>query len=409
MLPLLIIACDGDSGHTSEAGDYAASDHGHDSETPDYAASDHAHDVVEGYTDEDAVAAVQNPDPWTDPDHANLKNLWHDDERGYMWLDQARWSMDNRTDPAAIGDRHELIQMFHESLECDDTMAFADCNSTTALKIYANGPRITDNDWSKAGHAAAAVRRYHTHASGIYLVSYGQNFTPTDYGYGVIAPSGLHLEPHGAHQAIRIDGTANAGENMRIDVMAGGTGQAIYGSTTPAYYCDELGFECDETRLQTLRGGIVRLEDVTIERTAIDARNSGVVTVSDSSLGVESFYSWHTDADSSLPVHCAWNDTVTFDSLIKVTAYSTSPDLLVAHSYAIVAVWGPGGAPTACTDTQNIKTNASGVYGYDFGTSVEAGGGYAIAILGPDPDPLYPGDWDEGDRPAFLYEVLEPI
>ncbi len=289
MLLIWMLACgDEDVDDHDHAVDTSVPDHDHTA--GDWAASDHEHEAGEEherYTDDEAVAAIQNDDPWHDRDRANLRNLWHDDDRGYMWLDQNRWTMDNRTDPAAVGERYELVQMFHETLECDDSMAFADCNSTSALKIHANGPRITDNDWSEEGWAAAAVRQYHTHASGLYLVSFGQNFAPTDYGYGVIAPSGIHLEPHGAHQALRIDGTGNAGENMRIDVMAGATGQAIYGSTTEALYCDELGFACDETRLQILRGGIVRFEDITMERSAIDARNAGVVTVSDTSLGVE--------------------------------------------------------------------------------------------------------------------------
>ncbi len=391
-----------------DTADYALAEHEHASEGP-YAAEDHDHEAADRYTDEEAVAAVQNDDPWHDRDRANLQNLWHDHERGYMWLDANRWTMDNRTDPAAVGDRHELVQMFHETLECDDTMAFADCNSTSALKVYVNGPRITDNDWSETGWANAAVRRYNTHASGMYLVSFGQNFTPTDYGYGVIAPSGLHLEPHGAHQAIRVDGTGNAGENVRIDVMAGATGLAIYGSETEALYCEELGFACEDTRVATFRGGILRLEDLTVEQSATDARNAGVVTVSSTSVGVEHFYTWHTDSETDLPVHCTWNDTVTDDSLVKLTPYSTSPDLLTAHSYAIVAVWGPGNAPVACTDGQNIKTDAAGVYGYDAGATVEAGGGFSVAILGSDEEPLWPGDWQEADRPSFLYEVIEPL
>ncbi len=420
VLSVLLPAC----GDTEPAGDHAhdevgAHDHDHDHDLEhdhvdtgagDWASTDHEHESDQArYTDEEAVAAVQNDDPWSDPDRANLANLWHSHERGWMWLDQARLSLDNRTIPPGVGERHELIQLFHESLECDDTMAFDDCNSTSALKIYANGPRIDTNNWSEAGFAEAAVRQQHTHSSGIYLVSFGRNFVPTDYGYGIIPGSGLHLEPHGAHQAIRVDGTGNAGENVRIDVMAGATGMSIYGSETAALYCEELGQDCTETRLATLRGGIVRLEDATFERSAVDARDAGVVTVHDTSLGVEHFYSWHSDDQTDLPVHCTWNDTVTDDSLVKLTPYSTSPDLLVAHSYALVEVWGPGNAPTACTDAQSIKTDAYGVYGYDFGATIEAGAGFSVAILGPDEDPLYPGDWQETERPSFLYEVIEPL
>lgn len=319
-------------------------DHGHDLPEHDH---DHEHPASEPYTDERAVAAVQNDDPWSDPERANLEHLWHHDARGYQWLERARWTMDNRTDPPGVGERHELLQLFHETVACADGDDFADCNSTAALKIYANGPRIDTHDWSPEGYAAAAVRPQHTHASGIYLVSFGQNFVPADVGYGVIAPSGVHLEPHGAHQALRVDGTGNAGQNVRIDVMAGGTGLAVYGSEAPAAYCEELGLACDETRLATLRGGVVRLEDVTVERSIEDARGAGVVTVSADSVGVEPFYSWHTDDETGLPVHCAWNDTVTDDSVVRISAYTSSPDLVVAHSYAVVSVWGPGNAPAS--------------------------------------------------------------
>ena len=66
-------------------------------------------------------------------------------------------------------------------------------------------------------------------------------------------------------------------------------------------------------------------------------------------------------------------------------------------------------APSACTATQNIKTNASGVYGYAFDASTAALGGFSVAILGPDSAPLDPGVWDEQDRPSFSYEVVDAL
>ncbi|MDP6933848.1 MAG: hypothetical protein QGG40_13070, partial [Myxococcota bacterium] len=66
-------------------------------------------------------------------------------------------------------------------------------------------------------------------------------------------------------------------------------------------------------------------------------------------------------------------------------------------------------APTACTDGQSIKTDAAGVYGYAFDATTMAEGGFSVAILGPDGDPLSPGDWQEADRPSFLYEVIGSI
>jgi hypothetical protein len=362
-----------------------------------------------GYTDADALAAVQNDDPWTDPDWAVLENLWTVTDYGYQWLDSSRWTMDNRSDPPGEQPRHELIQFFHETPECTDKSTFSDCNSTGAMKIYANGPDIVNNDWSEDGYAEKAIVRRHTHASGLYITSFGQLSYVTDYSYGLIAPSGIHLEPHGAHQALRIDGTGNSGENIRIDISTGSKGIAIYQSEAEGLYCDELDAECEETHPLYLRGGTVHLEELAFDRTATDARNAGAATLHESSLGIEHFYSWHTDAETALPVHCTWNTLVDEDAVVKIQPYSTSPDLLVAHSYAIVEVWSPGGAPTACTDTQSIKTDAAGVYSYDFASTTITEGGFSVAILGPDSDPLYPGDWQEGDRPAFAYEVFGGI
>jgi len=361
------------------------------------------------YTDEDALAAVQNPDPWSDPEQANLQTLWSQTDYGYQWLADSRWTMDNRANPPGERPRHELVQMFHETPECVEGSSFADCDATGALKMYVNGPRITDHDWSTEGFAAAAVRPYHTHASGLYLVSFGVSSYVVDYAYGLIAPSGIHLEPHGAHQALRIDGTGNSGENVRIDTMLGATGIALYEGGGPGLYCEALGGDCSRSYPLYIRGGTLHLEDLAIERTHHDARNTGTAPVGTSTLGIEPFYSWHIDSDSGLPVHCAWNETITDDSIVRVFAHSTSPDLLVAHSYAIVDTWGPGNAPTACTATQNIKTNAAGVYGYAFDATTQALGGVAVAILGPDTTPLDPGIWDEADRPAFSYEVVEPL
>ena len=362
---LLLLAC-GDEDHTHDVGI-----HEHDLETHPHEPADHEH---------------------APEDHEHVL--------------EPRITLDNRTDPPAVGVREELMQFFYETTECTPGMDFADCNSAAALKVYVNGPRITDNDWSAQGFENAAVVTHHTHASGLYLVSFGQNFVPADVGHGVIAPSGIHLEPHGAHQALRIDGTGNSGENVRIDVAQGAKGIAIYTSDSQGLYCDALGLLCDTAYPLHVRGGTVRWEDLRFERSLWDARNGGVAPLHTDSMGVEHFYSWHLDDD--LPVHCTWVDAVTDHSIIRLTPYSTSPDLRVAHSYALVDVWGPGGAPQTCRDPQNVKTDASGVYGLDFGDAMEEGAGFSVVILGPS-QPLDPGDWQESDRPSFLFEVIEPL
>jgi len=361
------------------------------------------------YTDEDAVAAVQNANPMADPHTANLRHLWSQTDYGYQWLTDSRWTMDNRSMTPGGAPRHELVQMFHETPECLSDSVWADCNATAAQKLYINGPRITDHNWSPEGFAEAAVRRYHTHTSGMYLVSFGQLAYVTDYPYGLIAPSGIHLEPHGAHQALRIDATGNSGDNIRIDNTLGATGIAIYESPSAGLYCDEVSSNCTESYPLYLRGGRLHLEDLTVERSLLDARGMGTATLGTASLGIEPFYSWHTDSSTGLPVHCTWNETVTADSVVRVSAFSTSPDLLTAHSYAIVDVWGPGGAPSSCTGTQSIKTNAAGVYGYAFDSAMMAEGGFSVAILGASDTVLYPGDWDENDRPSFSYEVVDAL
>jgi hypothetical protein len=243
----------------------------------------------------------------------------------------------------------------------------------------------------------------------MYLVSFGQLSYVTDYAYGLIPPSGIHLEPHGAHQALRIDGTGNSGENIRIDTTLGSTGISIYESPAPGLYCEELGRDCSESYPLYIRGGQVHLEDLSFARSATDARNAGVWMLHETSLGVEHFYTWHTDPNTALPVHCTWNTMVTANSLVRVQAYTTSPDLLHSHSYALVEVWGPGSAPAVCTASQNIKTDAAGVYTSNLPKGYETEGGFSVAILGPSATPLWPGDWQEGDRPSFLYEVLEPL
>ena len=365
-----------------------------------------------GYTDEMAVQAVQNLDPWSDPTAANLTDLWSQTERGFHHLTESRWTMDNRTDPAGRPPRHELVQMFHETPECGEGATFDSCNSAGALKMYINGPRITDHDWSEEGFRAAARRAYHTHASGLYLVSFGTGSTVSDREYGLIPPSGIHLEPHGFHQALRIDGTNNTGENVRIDTTLGSKGIAIYQSPLPSPLCDELGSECTRTHPLYIRGGRIHLEDVEIERSAMDARGMGAASLHTHTVGVEPFYSWHIDdgIGEGVPVHCAWNTRTSAESLVKLTPYSTSPDLAVSHTYTLVEVWGPGGAPDNCRAVQSIKTDAAGVYGFAFPDSMLEQGGFSVALLGPSASaPLDPGAWGESERPSVMFELIEPL
>jgi hypothetical protein len=364
------------------------------------------------YTDEMAVDAIQNRDPWSDPDRANLTDLWSKTERGFHHLTESRWTMDNRTDPAGVMPRHELIQMFHETPECIDGATFAECNSSGALKMYVNGPRITDHDWSEEGLYTAARKFHHTHASGLYIVSFGQGSSVSDMPYGLIPPSGIHLEPRGDHQALRIDSTQNSGENIRIDTTLGSTGIAIYESPIASPLCDEMPGDCEKSHPLYIRGGRLHLEDIEVERSVVDARGAGPATLHTETMGIEHMYSWHigTEFDLDVPVHCTWNSRTTSDSIVKLTAYGTSPDLGVSHTYTILDVWGPGEAPDACRVTQNIKTDAAGVYGYTFSDSLMEEGGFSVVMLGPDSgSALDPGMWRETDRPSFLFELIEPL
>lgn len=365
--------------------------------------------AADPYTDANAVAAVQNSDPISDPQKANLQFLWSHTDYGYQWLENSRWTMDNRSDPAGGSPRQELVQMFHETPQCTESSTFADCNSSGAMKIYVNGPSVVDNDWSQAGYEKQAVKHYHTHASGLYLVSFGQGSTVTDYDGGLIPPSGIHLEPWGAHQAIRIDGSANSGEDLRIDTSLGSTGIAIYQSASASPTCSVVRTDCSESYPLYLRGGTLHFEDLAVERSSADGRGTGPENVYAQSLGIEHFYAWHQDSTTGLPVHCTWNSRVTDVSVVRVQAYGTSPDLLTAHSYAVVDVWGRGHAPANCAGSQLIRTDAAGVYGYAYADTTTANAGFSVAILGVDDAPLNPGDWREGDRPSFLYEVIEPI
>jgi hypothetical protein len=364
------------------------------------------------YTDEMALNAVQNRDPWTEPDASNLTDLWSKTDRGSHHLTESRWTMDNRTNPAGVTPRHELIQMFHETPECVDGATFADCNSTAALKMYVNGPRITDHDWSEAGLYESARKFYHTHASGMYIVSFGQGSSVSDMSYGLIPPSGIHLEPRGAHQALRIDSTQNSGENIRIDTTIGSTGIAIYESPLASPLCEEMPGDCDLSHPLYIRGGRLHLEDIEVERSMVDARGAGPATLHEETMGIEHMYSWHVGSEFALnvPVHCTWNSRTTSDTIVKLTPYGTSPDLPVSHTYTIVDVWGSGESPEECRTLQNIKTDAAGVYGYTFSADMIEEGGFSVAMLGPDAShALDPGVWQETDRPSFLFELIEPL
>ena len=49
------------------------------------------------------------------------------------------------------------------------------------------------------------------------------------------------------------------------------------------------------------------------------------------------------------------------------------------------------------------------MYGYSFPASVTGEGGFSVAILGAGTAPLFPGDWQEADRPSFLFEIVDPL
>ncbi|MFZ5477553.1 MAG: hypothetical protein ACOZNI_12325 [Myxococcota bacterium] len=353
------------------------------------------------YTDAQAVAAVQNADPFTNDD-PNLRSLWSNTEGGIWWLNEAQWYGDNRHDPPGRLPTSELVELYHETAECGATSAFSDCDATGGIKLYANGPRITDNDWSAAGYAAAATRAYHTHASGMYLVSFGQYATVTDYGQ-LIPPSGIHLEPHGAHQGLRVDGTGNAGDNVRIDLAMGGTGLAVYTSPDTALYCQELGRDCADAYPLYLRGGTLHLEDLAFERSVDDHRGSGAFTAGAASLGVRRLveYSW---AEAGMYAWCVYNTKVTAESLVFVRPYGVHARAFDAR---LLDTWGPGEAPDACVGTQLVTTSA-GTYGYGVPDDATAAlPGFRVVLVDAD-GPMDPAVFVE-DHPVVSYEVVEPI
>ena len=357
----------------------------------------------ERYTDEEAVAAVQNFDPFTE-DEPNLQALWSNTEGGLWWLNEGEWYGDNRRDPAGTMPSHELIELYHETTECEEGMAFADCNATGGIKMYVNGPRITDNDWSEEGWLKSAARPYHTHASGLYMVSFGVVSTVSDYGQ-LIPPSGLHLEPWGAHQALRIDGTANAGDNIRVELSDGATGLAVYSTGTPALSCDSIGRECDESYPLYLRGGRIHLEDLQVERSVDDHRGAGILTWGAATLGVKRLIEYSWDSQEELDAYCLFNSEVGTDTLVFLEPYG-----LHSRSFEprLLDVWGPGEAPSECTGVQSITTSAGGTYGYGAPSSAMAGlGGFRVVLVDAD-GPIGPADFVE-DYPVVSYELIEPI
>ncbi|HJN77790.1 MAG TPA: hypothetical protein QGF58_27980 [Myxococcota bacterium] len=355
----------------------------------------------ERYEDAEAVAAVQNEDPWAN-DEPNIQSLWSSTDNGYWWFNDSEWVGDNRNDPPGEFPATELIELYHETTECEEGFAFADCNATGGIKMYVNGPRITDNDWSADGLRNAAIRRYHTHTSGMYLVSFGQLSTVTDYGQ-LIAPSGIHLEPHGSHQAIRIDGSANAGDNIRIDLSKGATGLAIY-TGDEASYCEDLGRDCSTSYPLYLRGGVLHLEDLRVETSVDEHQGVGAFTLASESLGVRRLMTWSWVEEESVYAHCVFNDNVGEDSLVFVAPYGLAAMPL---DVVLVDVWGPGDAPTACTETQMVTTSA-GTYGYGSWASVDtAHGGFRVALV-DSTGSMTPSALGE-DYAVFAYQIVEPL
>jgi hypothetical protein len=357
----------------------------------------------ERYEDAEAVAAVQNFDPFTD-DEPNLQALWSNTDGGLWWLNQGEWYGDNRRDPAGSYPSHELIELYHETTECEEGMAFADCNATGGLKMYVNGPRITDNDWSEEGWLKAAARPYHTHTSGLYMVSFGVVSTVSDYGQ-LIPPSGLHLEPWGAHQALRIDGTANAGDNIRVELSDGATGLAVYSTGTAALSCEELGRECDESYPLYLRGGRIHLEDLQIERSVDDHRGVGILAYGAATLGVKRLIEYSWSSDEGLNAYCLFNTQVSSDTLVFLDAYGLHSRTFEPR---LVDVWGPGDAPAECAGVQSITTTSGGTYGYGSPTATMAAmGGFRVVMVDAE-GPIEPADFVE-DYPVVRYELVEPI
>lgn len=361
------------------------------------------------YTDADAVAAVQNVDPWGTPGGANLQSLWSAWDVGYMQLENGRWTWDNRAIPPGHSPTRELAELYHETPACGPDRSFADCDTTAAMKIYVNGPDRETNDWSAAGWARMAGVPRHTHALGLYLVSFGRESTPSDWPHALIPPSGILLEPHGAHQALRIDGTGNSGDNVRVETTLGSTGIAVYEGEIPGLHCESLGRDCTRSYPLWLRGGRLHLEDLETERSAEDARGGGVYWTHGQTLGVEPFTTWHRDPTLGVPAHCVWARRATGRSLVRVQPYGAAARLPEAHTYVVLDTWDAGGAPAECTAPQLIFTEAAGVYGVDPGASRAAEAGFRVGLLGAGPVAIDPADFGETDRPSFLFEIIEPL
>ncbi len=326
---------------------------------------------------------------------------------GFWRLRDNKLYMDNRAKPKGSGQAQQLLELYHETKACDPAHPFEFCNSAPAMRLFLNGPE-QNTSFETPGLVEAAKGYYNTHASAMFVQSFGRGSTVSDMGQ-VIPPSGIHMEPYGQHQAIRVDGSYNLGVQMRLEPAKSSTGLAIYGAPTLApqtqLVCTALGLSCDgPTTLAHFRDGLIINED-TFERRSMSNQASMAYGGVSKSFGSEMFTHWHTTADSSVPRHCVWHTKVEATSIIRVSAYERG-ELEAAHSYAVETVWGPGEAPQDCTKSQNIKTDAGGVYGGGaVPESMTALGGFSVAILGPDGS-LDPGAWSQNDRPVFLYEVL---
>lgn len=342
-----------------------------------------------------------------------------ENNEGFIKWDTYRLYFDNRKTPSSTSSSkpyQNALEIYNETKECDPTKSFADCDSTSGIKIFLNAPNPqVANARSSDPAIAAALRPNNTHASGIYITSYGREATvtpdPKSSPITLIAQSGIHLEPHGSHQGLRIDGTNNSGTDLRIDLSQGSTGIAVYGSPdTKGTYCDYLKLNCERTVAMRLTNGIMELQNIQIAR-SITRQDTMSYALANQALGVEVFTHWHTTGSNDMtPIHCVYNSTVTADSIIKLNAYKRASSMKGAHSYAVKDVWGPKQIPSDCKGPQLIKTDSAGTYSNGAPSDdLTLTGGFSVYILGSSAAPLDPGAWSQQDRPSFIYEIIQPL
>ena len=291
-----------------------------------------------------------------------------------------------------------ILKIFHSVRECTSSPCV---QGSPAMYVLLNAP-------SNGGDLReAALKRFHTHTSALYVQSYGQASKPS-----TIQPSGIHLEPHGSSGGLRVDAANSSGNAIRVEVPSDGKGILVVGSPRPSKYCESADHGNCEARagaqaLIDLRGGVLRMSDSSLSR-QISRNGRSLFYLHRRQVGEVEWRTWNRkSAAGRLACTCVFNQTVESKSLVRVSP-GRAGYLVAPHSYSVQSVWGPGSAPQSCRATQ-LAWPMESSKAYGIGSPPEEltkSAGFEVCLHQSEEDPA-PERWDPSQPPAsFSFEVL---